>query len=145
MSGAVQQVIVATGPAVVQFRWVVDSLGGFREISVEEVVSRIVAVLNAEGFWIGALEIMAAEYVLDGAKLSVADEKILVDTQTLRAEVVRLGVAIRDQFAALHLLTASGGYGYFYNQLLGDDLVVSRYPVVETRDDDNPGGVGGCW
>lgn len=137
MQRGTQTVIVPTSCAVISFKLTVQRLGGFKEVCVSDVLARIVATLNAEGWRLGALEDMTTEYVLEGTDFAVVDEKILRDTQVLKGAIVRLGIVVRDQFQSLGMLRPDGGYGYFYNRLLGNDLVVTRYPGVETRDDNS--------
>lgn len=121
-------IIVPTGEALSRFRVAMDKLGGFREVDVPDVVSRLIAVLNAEGWWIGALENFANEYVLKGTCFAVVDSKIICDAQIMKYQIVLLGVHLKEEFERMGMLTQAGPRGYFYNQLLGDDLVVSPLP-----------------
>lgn len=122
------RIIVSTRDALSRFRKAVDKLGGYKEVDVPDVVARLIAVLNAEEYWIGAMENFALEYVLNGTSFAVVDDKIICDTQILRYEIVLLGVHLKEEFERLGMLTGAGPRGYFYNQLLGDDLVVSPLP-----------------
>lgn len=141
MQRGIPTVIVPLSSDVLSFKLSVQRLGGFKEVKVEEVLSRIVAALNAEGWRLGVLGDVATDYCIDGANFKILDEKILHDTQVLKGAIVKLGVAVQEQMTAMGMLQATGGYGYLYKQLLGDDLVVTRYPSVETRDDNSPTGV----
>lgn len=141
MQRSVPTVIIPTTDAVASFRITTARLGGFKEVKVEEVMPRVVAALNAEGWRLGVLEDLATDYCIEGANFKILDEKILQDTQVLKGAIVRLGVAVQEQMTAMGMLQASGGYGYFYKQLLGNDLVVTRHPSVETRNDSSPGRI----
>lgn len=141
MQRSIPTVIIPTALAVASFKLTTMRLGGFKEVKVDEVLARIVAALNAEGWRLGVLGDVATDYCIEGANFKILDEKILRDTQVLKGAIVTLGVAVQEQMTAMGMLQVSGGYGYFYKQLLGNDLVVTRHPSVETRNDSNPGRI----
>lgn len=132
-----EKVIVDTALPLLVFERECRRLGS-TDVSLPEVFARIVAVCMLGEFGvITTMHSMSRLYCHDGIWLdnqNVPDEKILADGLLLSAAVERLGLAVHEQIKTLGLYTTKGDLGYFYSDLLGNDLVLAKLPTKETSD-----------